>query len=80
MKEISRSKRIKTVVSLRVARERARQPRGGSNGHVSKRSNQRLLGRLEAENAHLRRSVAELMLEIQALREALGYPQSESDP
>ncbi len=39
-------------------------------------ANQRLLERLEAENARLRRSVAELMLEIQALREALGYPQS----
>jgi hypothetical protein len=43
-------------------------------------ANQRLLERLEAENAQLRCSVAELMLEIQALREALGYPQSESDP
>ena len=43
-------------------------------------ANQRLLERLEAENARLRRSVAELMLEIQALREALGYPQSEIRP
>jgi cell division protein FtsB len=64
------------VVSLQVARERARQPRGGSNGHVSKRSNQRLLERLEAENARLRRRVMELMLEIQALREAFRHPQS----
>lgn len=47
-----------------------------ANGHVSKRSNQRLLGRLEAENALLRRSVAKLMLEIQALREAISHPQS----
>jgi hypothetical protein len=69
MKEISRSKRIKTVVSLRVARERARQPRDGWNRHVSKHSNQRLLKRLEAENTQLRRSVVELMLEIQALRD-----------
>jgi hypothetical protein len=41
-------------------------------------ANQGLLERLEAENARLGRSVAELMLEIQALREALGYPQSET--
>jgi hypothetical protein len=68
------------VVSLQVARERARQPRGGSNRHVSKRSNLRLLERLEAENALLRCRVAELMLEIQALREALGHPQSEIGP
>jgi hypothetical protein len=46
-------------------------------------ANQRLLERLEAENAQLRGRVAELMLEIQALRDALGYPQypqSETQP
>jgi hypothetical protein len=43
-------------------------------------ANQRLLERLEAENARLRYGVAELMLEIQALREALGHPQLKSDP
>jgi hypothetical protein len=43
-------------------------------------ANQRLLERLEAENARLRYSVAELMLEIQALREALGHPHPKSDP
>jgi len=32
-------------------------------------SNQRLLERLEAENAQLRRSVVELVLQIQALRD-----------
>ena len=66
MNEISRSNRTKNVLSLQAARERARQLRGGSNGHVSKRlglsvwnsettqlSNQRLLERLEAENAQL---------------------------
>jgi len=62
MKEIARSKRIKNVVSLQVARRR--QPRGDSNRHVSKA----LLERLEAENAQLRDSVAELVLQIQALR------------
>jgi hypothetical protein len=72
MNEISRSKRLKNVVSLLAARERARQSRDGSNRHVSKRSNQRLLERLKAENARLRRRVVELMLEIQELREALG--------
>jgi hypothetical protein len=43
-------------------------------------ANQRLLERLEAENARLRYSVAELMLEIQALRKPLGHPQLKSDP
>ena len=43
-------------------------------------ANQRLLERLEAENAQLRGRVAELMLEIQALRDALGHPQSEIQP
>ena len=41
-------------------------------------ANQRLLERLEAENAQLRGRVAELMLEIQALRDALGRPQYET--
>jgi len=52
-----------------MAREHARQPRGSPNGHVSKRSNQRPLARLEAENAQLRECVADLMLQIQALRD-----------
>ena len=43
-------------------------------------ANQRLLERLEAENARLRYRVAELMLEIQALREALGHPHLKTDP
>ena len=42
------------MLSLAMAREHARQPRGSPNGHVSKRSNQRPLARLEAENAQLR--------------------------
>jgi hypothetical protein len=74
MNKIARSKRIKNVVSLQVARERRRQPRGDSNWHVSKG----LLERLEAENAQLRDSVVELVLQIQALREALGHPHSET--
>ena len=41
-------------------------------------ANQRLLERLEAENAQLRGMAAALMLEIQALRDALGLPQSET--
>ena len=85
MNEISRSNRTKNVLSLQAARERARQLRGGSNGHVSKRlglsvwnsettqlSNQRLLERLEAENAQLRRNVVDLKLQIQALRDGAG--------
>ena len=74
MNEIGRSKRIKNVVSLQVARERRRQPGGDSNRHVSKG----LLERIEAENAQLRGMAAALMLEIQALRDALGRPQSET--
>ena len=66
MNEMSRSKRIKNVVSLQVARGRDRQPRGDSNKHVSKG----LLERLEAENAQLRGSVVGLLLQIQALRDA----------
>ena len=62
------------MVSLQVARERRRQSRGVSNWHVSKG----LLERLEAENAQLRGSVVNLMLQIQALRDALGRPQSET--
>jgi cell division protein FtsB len=52
-----------------MAREQARQPRGSPNGPVSKPSNQRPLERLEAENAQLRERVADLMLQIQALRD-----------
>jgi hypothetical protein len=74
MNKIARSKRIKNVVSLQVARERRRQPRGDSNWHVSRR----LLERLEAENAQLRDSVMELVLQIQALRDALGGRRSET--
>jgi hypothetical protein len=41
-------------------------------------ANQRLLERLEAENAQLWGSVVELVLQIKALRDALGRPQSET--
>ena len=41
---------------------------------------QRLLEQLEAENAQLRGAVVELTLEIQALRDALGHPQSDTQP
>ena len=71
MNESSQSKRIKNVLSLEVARKRARPPRGSSSGHVSK-SNQRLLERLEAENTLLRNSAVELLLQIQALRNDAG--------
>ena len=80
MNESSRSKGVKNVLSLQVARERTRQAKAASDRQISKRSNQRLLERLEAENAQLRGMVAELMLEIQVLREALGHPHLKSDP
>ena len=57
------------MLSLQVAREHAQQPRGSPNGHVSKRTNQRPLERLEAENAQLRACVVDLMLQIRALRD-----------
>ena len=68
MNETSRSKRAKNVLSLQVARERARQAKGASDKQNSKRSDPRLLERLEAENAQLRARVVELILEIRALR------------
>jgi cell division protein FtsB len=60
------------VVSLHLARERAWQ--SALNSETTEldggsASNQRLLERLEAENAQLRRSVVELALHIQALRD-----------
>ena len=60
------------VLSLQLARERAWQ--SASNSETTEleggsASNQRLLERLEAENAQLRRRVVELALQIQALRD-----------
>jgi hypothetical protein len=69
MNESSRPKGVKNVLSLQVARERTRQAKAVSDRQISKRSNQRLLERLEAENAQLRDCVMELMLEIQALHD-----------
>jgi len=75
---IPRSNRRKDVPSVQLASERAWQPGGGSNVNALKRlglgrsaSNQRLLERLEAENAQLRGSVVELALQIQALRDVI---------
>jgi hypothetical protein len=62
---------------LQLVRERTWQPRSGSSVLSV---NQRLLERLEAENAVLRGSVVELVLQIQALRNALGHPQSGIQP
>jgi hypothetical protein len=59
----------KNVLSLQVARERACQAKVASDRQISNRSNQRLLERLEAENAQLRDCVVQLMLEIQALHD-----------
>ena len=83
MNKIARSNRGKNVLSVRLVPERAWQTRGGLNENAFKRlgpersaSKQRLLERLEAENAQLRVSLVNLMLQIQALREAPGHPQS----
>jgi hypothetical protein len=64
MNKIARSNRGKDVLSF--AREHAGQPRDGSNVHTFLPV---LLERLEAENAQLRGSVVELLLEIQALHD-----------
>jgi hypothetical protein len=75
------------VLGVRLAHERAWQPRGDLNQDAFKRlglvrsaSNQSLLERLEAENAQLRGSVVDLVLQIQASCDALGHPQSEIRP
>ena len=71
-------RRKKNVLSLQLARNRTRQSRGGSNGHVSplvsnsettEFGNQRLLEGLKVENAQLRGHVVDLLLQIQALRD-----------
>ena len=63
---------------LSFAPEQAWQPRrGGSNVHTFIPV---LLERLEAENAVLRSSVVEVLLQIRALRDSLGHPQSEIQP
>jgi hypothetical protein len=78
MNNIARSKKRENVLSLQLARDRVRQSRGGSNPHVSlavsnsettEFGNQRRLERLESENAQLRRSVVELVLQVHALRD-----------
>jgi hypothetical protein len=87
MNKIARSNRRRHLPSVQLVHDRAWQRRGGSNGRAFKRpslgqsaSNQRLIERLEAENAKLRDSVMELVLQIQALRDALDHPQSEIQP
>jgi hypothetical protein len=72
---MSRSNRREDVLSLQLGLERAWQPRDGSNVtylHTSRAAvslNHTLLARLEAENAQLRGSAVELLLQIQALRD-----------
>jgi hypothetical protein len=73
MSKIARSNTTREDV-LGFAREHAWQPRRDSNVHTFIPV---LLERLEAENAQLRDSVVELVLQIRALRDALGGPQSE---
>jgi hypothetical protein len=87
MNKMARSNRRNAVLSVQLAHERAWQPRGGLNedafkrlGLVQSASNQSLLERLEAENAQLRGNVVDLVLQIQALCDALGHPQSEIRP
>ena len=74
MNKIARSK---NVLSVRLAHDRAWQPRGGLNESAFKRlglgqsgqQSEITRARLEAKNAQLRDSLVNLMLQIQALRE-----------
>ena len=75
MNKIARSNRREDVRNF--AREHGWQSRRGPNVHTLLPMNQRLLERVEAENAQLRGSVVDLKLEIQALRDVLGHTQSE---
>jgi hypothetical protein len=65
----ARSKGRDNVLSLELAREPAWQQRG-ANAPVGPSTNERSLERLEAENVLLRGSVVDLMLQLQALRDA----------
>jgi hypothetical protein len=71
MNKAARSNRRKNVLSFEP--EHARQPRAGSNVHtlipVGPSVKQRLLERVEAENAQLRGHVVDLLLQLQALRD-----------
>jgi len=61
------------VLSPELAPERSWQPRGSSNVYTFRPQglpvSQRLLERLETENAQLRGIVLELLLQVQALRD-----------
>jgi hypothetical protein len=64
---------MSNVLSLELVRKRACQSMGKTEATKLNggNANQRLVERLEAENAHLRSSVVELVLQIHALREDL---------
>jgi hypothetical protein len=73
MNKMSRSNRREDVVSPELAPERSWQPRGSSNVYTFRPRgqpvSQKLLERLESENAQLRGIVVELLLQVQALRD-----------
>jgi hypothetical protein len=73
MNKASRSNRREDVLSAELAPERSWQPRGSSNVYTFRLRrlpvSQRLLERLETENAQLRGIVLELLLQVQALRD-----------
>jgi hypothetical protein len=77
MKGIAGSNTKHDVPTVRLVHQSPWQLRSASNENSFKRraleqsaSNQTFLERLEAENAQLRRSVVELVLQIQALRDS----------
>ena len=73
MNKTSRSNRREDLVSPELAPERSGPPRGSSNVYTFRPRglpvSQRLLERLETENAQLRGTVLELLLQVQALRD-----------
>ena len=73
MNKTSRSNTREDLVSPELAPERPGPPRGSSNVYTFRPRglpvSQRLLERLETENAQLRGIVLELLLQVQALRD-----------
>ena len=75
MNKIARSTKGTNVLSVQFAHERAWQTRG-----LQSANKRRLLKRLESENAQLRGSLVNLMLQIRELREAPGCRKADRFP
>ena len=77
MTKMARSNRGKDVLGVQLAHDRAWHGNAFKRLGLGQRaSNPRLIEQLEAENSQLRGRLIDLVLQIQALRDALGRPQS----